>query len=432
MTTNTKMRITALVATTAVTLAGTGATSAYAATRRDAMRDVAQQVLAIGAPGYMARIDDGHRVELTAAGVADTATGRRLTGREQFEVGSNTKTFMSALALQLVDQRRLTLDAPVERYLPGVVPNGAHITVRMLLNHTSGLFSYTGDPDFFPAMDRDPQHVYTDRELLTIAFAHAPNFAPGTSWSYSNTNYILVGMVLQKLTGKSLPDLVQQRIARPLGLTRTYFAAPRATHTGPGYAHGYAVDLNVTPPAYSDVAGLPLGGWAGAAGAIISTQNDLSRFFAAVLGGKLFSAEQLRQMKTTVPVPADFGIDGEYGLGLFKINSPCGTVWGHGGDTLGHHSTAVTTADGRRTAISDTTTEPTGTELTDPIKRFITVSLAAEDVTICKMLDRPVPAAVTDALHGTTPAAVTDAPHGTTPAAATDAPHSATPAARTN
>jgi D-alanyl-D-alanine carboxypeptidase len=398
MTTNTKMRMTAIVATTAVVLTGTGTTAAYAA-HRDAMRDVAQQVLAIGAPGYMARIDDGHGVEITAAGVADTATRRRLTGREQFEVGSNTKTFMSTLALQLVDQRKLTLDAPVAKYLPGVVPNGSHITVRMLLNHTSGLFSYTADPDFFPAMDRDPQHVYTDRELLAIAFAHAPNFAPGTAWSYSNTNYVLVGMILQKLTGRSLPDLVQQRIARPLGLTRTYFAAPRATSTGPGYAHGYAIDFTATPPAYTDVAGLPLGGWAGAAGAIISTQADLARFFAALLGGKLFSAEQLRQMKTTIDVPAEFGIDGAYGLGLFKINSPCGTVWGHGGDTLGHHSTAVTTADGRRTAISDTTAEPSGNVQNDAVNRFYTVSMAAESVTICEMLDRPVPAAVTAALH---------------------------------
>ena len=136
MTTNTKMRMTAIVATTAVVLAGTGATGAYAAGRtdahRDAMRDVARQVLAIGAPGYMARIDDGLGVELTVAGVADTAARRRLTGREQFEVGSNTKTFMSALALQLVDQRKLTLDAPVAKYLPGVVPNGAHITDSVL------------------------------------------------------------------------------------------------------------------------------------------------------------------------------------------------------------------------------------------------------------------------------------------------------------
>jgi D-alanyl-D-alanine carboxypeptidase len=395
--------VTAAAAAAAAAGAPNASTSARAAVNNGPMKDVAQQVLASGAPGYMARIDDGHRVARTVAGLADTATQRSLTSRDQFEIGSNTKTFISTLALQLVDQRKLDLSAPVSTYLPGVVPNGHNVTVRMLLNHTSGLFSYTADPDFFTEMGKDPQHVWTDQELLAVAFKHDPNFAPGASWSYSNTNYILVGMILQKQTGKTLPDLVRQRIARPLGLTHTYFAAPRATNTGPGYAHGYAVSFAAGSPTYADTSSWPLGGWAGAAGAIISTPNDLSRFFSAVLGGKLFSQHQLNQMKTTVEVPADFPIKGGYGLGLFKIESPCGTVWGHGGDTMGHHSTAVVTADGRRTAISDTTAEPSDMVTTAGGTRFAEVAFAAEDVTICQMLDKPVPDSVTQALHGTTP-----------------------------
>jgi D-alanyl-D-alanine carboxypeptidase len=398
MTTNTK--IAALVAATAVTFAGAGAAPASAATHGGTMRDVARHVLAIGAPGYLARIDDGHRVATTTAGLADRATGRPLTGREQFEIGSNTKTFMATLALQLVDRGQLDLDAPVSAYLPGVVPNGRNITVRMLLNHTSGLFSYTSDPDFLPGLEKNPQHVVTERELLDVAFRHEPNFAPGQGWSYSNTNYTLIGMILRQRTGRSLPELVRERIARPLGLTRTYFADPRATNTGPGYAHGYAVKFGATPRTYTDVSGLPIGGWGGAAGAVISTQRELSRFFSAVLGGELFSQEQLRQMKTTVALPEGVGIKGGYGLGLFKIVAPCGTVWGHGGDTLGHHSTAVASADGRRTAVSDTTVEPSDTELNDGVNRYFEVAFAAQDVTICEMLDKPVPAAVLRALHG--------------------------------
>jgi D-alanyl-D-alanine carboxypeptidase len=412
MTTNTKtrsLRMATLVAAAAVALTGAGVAPASAAEQptafTPAMRDVAQHVLAIGAPGYMARIDDGARVTTTTAGLADRATRRPLTGREQFEIGSNTKTFMATLALQLVDRRRLDLDAPVSKYLPGVVPNGKNITVRMLLNHTSGLFSYTSDPDFLPGLAKDPQHVVTERELLDVAFRHEPNFAPGQGWSYSNTNYTLIGMILQRRTGKTLPELVRERIARPLGLTRTYFADPRATNTGPGYAHGYAVKFGETPRTYTDVSDLPIGGWGGAAGAVISTQQELSRFFSAVLGGKLFSTEQLKQMKTAVDLPAGTGIEGGYGLGLFKIVSPCGTVWGHGGDTLGHHSTAVASADGRRTAVSDTTVEPSDTELNDGVNRYYEVAFAAQDVTICEMLDKPVPAAVLHALHGITPAA---------------------------
>jgi len=274
----------------------------------------------------------------------------------------------------------------------------------MLLNHTSGLFSYTGDPDFFTDLEKNPQRVVTERELLDVAFKHQPNFAPGKGWAYSNTNYTLIGMILQRLTGRSLPELVQQRIARPLGLTQTYFADPRATNIGPGYAHGYGVKFGETPLTYTDISGLPIGGWGGAAGAVISTQRELSRFFSAVLAGKLFSQHQLKQMKTTVALPDGAGIKGGYGLGLFKIDSPCGTVWGHGGDTLGHHSTAVVSADGRRTAVSDTTVEPNDTEQNEGVNRYYRVAFAAEDVTICQMLGKPVPAAVIEALHGTTPA----------------------------
>lgn len=412
MTTNTNtatrttrsLRKTALALTVATALAGSAAVTTAAVASgpdRGPMRDVARQVLAVGAPGYMARIDDGRRVTVTAAGLADRATGRPLTGREQFEVGSNTKTFVATLALQLVDRGKLDLDAPVSKYLPGVVPNGEHITVRMLLNHTSGLFSYTSDPEFFTDMEKDPQHVYTDRELLDVAFGHEPNFAPGGGWSYSNTNYILTGMILEKLTGKSMADLVQQRIARPLGLKRTYYADPRATDTGRGYAHGYAANFSEKPLTYTDISDRPLGGWAGAAGAIISDQSELSRFFSALLGGKLISGPQLEQMKTTVPLPEGFGMKGGYGLGLMEKETPCGTVWGHGGDTLGHHSTAVASGDGRRTAVSDTTVEPTDTEQNPGVQRYYDVAIAAEFATVCAMYGKPFPAEVTEGLHGT-------------------------------
>ncbi len=140
--------------------------------------------------GFVARVDDGRRTEVTAAGVADRLSGRPMTGREQFEIGSATKIFTSVLVLQQVDRGSVVLDAPVERYLPGVVPGGADITVRMLLNHTSGLFNYIADPGYYVRMEQDPQHVATERELLELAFSHAPDFAPGqggtirtrTSW----------------------------------------------------------------------------------------------------------------------------------------------------------------------------------------------------------------------------------------------------------
>ncbi|WP_433825949.1 serine hydrolase domain-containing protein [Actinoplanes sp. CA-015351] len=404
------LRKTAIVLTTAVALTGSGAAAAAAETplgtgaygtsgSGPTMRDVARLVLAAGAPGYVARIDDGRRVSATAAGVADRATGRPLTARDQFEIGSNTKTFTAVLALQLIDRRQLQLDAPIEKYLPGLVPNGRNITVRMLLSHTSGLFSYTADADFFASVNANPQHVHTEQELLDVAFRHEPNFAPGKGWSYSNTNYTVLGVLLRKLTGKSLPVLVQQRITGPLGLKHTYFADPRATNTGVGYAHGYSVRFAGPEPIYTDISNRPLGGFAGAAGAIISTPGELSRFFSSLLSGELISPRQLKEMKTTVALPETFG-KGGYGLGLMRIDSPCGSVWGHGGDTLGHHSTAVTTGNGRRSAVSNTTANLGDGTPNEGVNRFIQVVTAADTVTICHMLGRSAPGEVIKALHG--------------------------------
>jgi D-alanyl-D-alanine carboxypeptidase len=407
-------RRTLVVLATAAALTGTGVAAAAgqsgpahtgAAAVNDALqREVAGRVLEVGPPGYLARIDNGRRVYTLTRGVADRSTGRPITIRDQFEAGSNTKTFTAVLILQQVDRGRIALDAPVEKYLPGVVPNGANITVRMLLNHSSGLFSYTGDPDFFVEMGKDPQHVHTDAELLAVAFRHEPYFAPGKGWEYSNTNYTLLGMILQKQTGRSLPDLVENRITGPLGLEHTYFADPRATHTGRGYAHGYAISYTGDAPRYTDVSGWPLGGWAGAAGAMITTADDLARFFSAVLQGELFSREQLRQMKTTVALPENFPIKGGYGLGLLRTDSPCGTVWGHGGDTMGHHSTAAATEDGRRTAVTDSTGGPNDLTQNPGTERFQrTVLFGADVVNICQMLGRQVPSDVLDNLRGVAP-----------------------------
>ncbi len=383
---NTSRRVTALTLTAALTLAGVGATGVAAQAGGTTIQGAAQRVVAAGAPGYLARVDDGRRVETAAAGVADRATGRRLGADDQFEIGSNTKMFTATLVLQLVDRGRVRLDAPVERYLPGVVPNGAHITVRMLLNHTSGLFNYTEDEEFIPSVLANPGYAHTVRELLDVAFAHEPVFAPGSSWSYSNTNYIVAGMLVEKATGERLPDLVRDRITRPLGLTRTYLADPRATRTGRGYAHGYTVAFASGTPSYTDTSGGAVGAWGGAAGGIISTASDMSRFVEALLTARLFSAEQLRQMKTTVALPAGGSFTGGYGLGLIRVDYPCGTVWGHDGGTLGHQSWAVGTADGRRSAISDVTATVIDTAQNEGAERLFRTADETGKVVICRAL----------------------------------------------
>jgi len=393
---------TVLAGSTAAALATSASAQGPAATHRPdpAVQQVTRAVLAAGASGYLTRIDDGRHVQTSAAGLADRATGRALRTTDQFEIGSNTKTFVSTLTLQEVARGHLSLEDRLERYLPGIVPNSRKITLRQLLQHTSGVFSYTADPAFFEQMEKSPQHVFTPRELIAVANRHRPDFAPGAGWNYSNTNYVLIGMILQKVTGRSVADLVQQRIAGPLGLRHTYYADPRAHDTGPGYAHPYVAHLTGPTPTYQDMSARPIGGWADAAGAVISTSDELARFFSALLGGKLVPPAQLAQMKTTVPLPKAFPIPGGYGLGLFRKDTPCGSVWGHGGDTLGHHTTAEVTDDGRRTAVTDTNTEPSETDgLVPGTQRFARVAFAAEYASVCRMLDKPLPASVVNDLR---------------------------------
>jgi len=320
----------------------------------------ADRLVEAGAVGYVARLRDETGVRTAVAGLADRATGRRMRTSDQFEIGSNTKTFTSTLVLQLVAEGRLRLDDPLERYLPGRFPDGKKITIRMLLNHTSGLFNYTEGSLLQEAVSH-PTRRATVEQLLRDSAEHEPYFAPGEGWHYSNTNYVVLGVILNKITGRSLEDLVRDRIARPLGLQRTYFVTHITPYTGPGYAHGYSLAFTDAGPEWTDLSGWSLS-WADAAGAIVSTPEELFRFYSALLSGRLLPAAQSAQMRTTVAVPQEWkeqfgGADVGYGLGLMRISTSCGTVWGHGGDTLGHHSVARFSEDGRRGVITDVTTQ---------------------------------------------------------------------------
>lgn len=359
---------------------------------RGVLDPTARKVVEAGAVGYLTHVRDGKRVHTAKAGLADLRTKRPIGVDDQFEAGSNTKTFTSVIVLQLVAQGRLSLDDPIEKHLPGVVPNGDGITVRQLLNHTSGIFSYTADKPFMELVEHGSPRVWTPIELVEVALQHEPDFEPGTSWNYSNTNYILAGLIAEKVSGQSLATLIEQRITRPLGLRRTFLVADHLKYTGPGVAHGYYADFSGEKPVYDDVTNWPIGGWAGAAGAVVSTPSELATFFSAVLGGRLVPAKQMNEMRTFVTPPKEWqamGVAG-YGLGLMKYKSSCGTVFGHGGDTNGHHSTAVGSADGRKVAITDTTTQPRAA--TPSAEKMMEASAAAADAATCLMLGKPVPA----------------------------------------
>ena len=356
------VRTTVVVATTAVALTAGFAAPAMAAgagtgTRsgdHDATRKAVRAAVKDGVPGVTLTAKDGGRTWSTTAGVGDLRTHAPRSADDRYRVGSITKTFVSTVLLQLEAEGRLSLDDTVERWLPGLVHGNGHdgsrITVRQLLNHTSGIFNYTADETFgrtYFLKDGFLEHRYdtkTPEQLVAIAMTHKPDFAPGASWNYSNTNYVVAGMVIQKVTGRSYGEEIRRRVIDPLHLTATSVPGTRVTVPQPSSRAYSKLARTATGPTY-DVTRLNPS-LASSSGEMISDSADLDRFYAALLKGRLLPPKQLKEMKTTVPVE---GLpNAGYGLGLIDRELSCGVhVWGHDGGIHGSNSVAVTTADGR-------------------------------------------------------------------------------------
>ncbi|MGW4382154.1 serine hydrolase domain-containing protein [Kitasatospora sp. NPDC004531] len=342
----------AALATASPAVAATPPPTAPPAPRLDAL------VAELGVPGALATVRDQHgRSTSAAAGVGDLATGAPVPADGEVRVGSNTKTFVAVVVLQLAAEGRVRLDRDIDHYLPGLVRgdgiDGRHITVRQLLQQTSGLPNYTA------YLDDDPR-PYQPRELLDLALRHPAAFPPGASWQYSNTNYLLAGLLVERVTGHSIGHELDTRIVRRLGLRHTYFPAPGESALRGPHPHGYyrdggeLVDVTDLDPS-----------WAWAAGQLVSTNADLNTFFTALLTpGRLLPAAQLAQMRTTVPADATFGPGARYGLGLVSRPLTCGgRYWGHGGSIPGYETRTGATPDGRAAALAVTE------QLDDPAAR---------------------------------------------------------------
>ncbi|MFJ9814662.1 serine hydrolase domain-containing protein [Streptomyces sp. NPDC101151] len=335
-------------------LADAGSTDTRSTDTHSAARRAIEAAVRAGVPGVTATAKDTHGTWSTTAGVGDTRTGEPRSTADRYRVGSITKSFVSTVLLQLEAEGRLSLDDKVDRWLPGVVSGHGHdgrdITVRQLLNHTSGIYNYTADDDFgrtYFLKDGFFRHRYdtlTPLDLVAVAMKHKPDFAPGTSWNYSNTNYVLAGMVIGKVTGHSYATEITRRIIEPLHLTATSVPGTRVTVPRPSSRAYSKLAQTATGPSY-DVTKLNPS-LASSAGEMISNSADLDRFYSALLSGKLLPPRQLKEMKTTVKMAGVPNIG--YGLGLMDTRLSCGVhVWGHDGGIHGSASSAVTTADGR-------------------------------------------------------------------------------------
>lgn len=295
------------------------------------LQEVLDELVAGHAGGLVVAIGrDGDPVRLCAAGRADTQ-GTPLEPDDAFRIGSITKTFTAVMVLQLLDAGAIALDDPVSTYLPDA-PLVDGVTVRQLLNHSSGIPDFAAQPVFATAMIADPARTWTPEGTLGLLTGLDRDFAPGTQTAYSNSNFILAGLVVERVTGRSLAENLRTRITGPLGLEHTAFAPD-----GPDPVTAFSQELGLD--GNSEGKSLhALETAAGAAGGIVSTAQDLTTFFHALAGGELLSAAAMDEM-------TDFRGRAGFGLGLWRVRLPTGPGYGHGGDLPGFRSFAAVRAE---------------------------------------------------------------------------------------
>jgi D-alanyl-D-alanine carboxypeptidase len=297
--------------------------------RSKALQRLLDAIPAAGSPGAYAEVREGAAVWKGTSGYSNVTKKRKLTTTAlEHRVGSVTKTFIAATVLRLVDQRILTLDGDVGRYLPGVLPDNLadKITVRMLLNHTSGLNEYIETLAKASMVKTLRTTTYTPQQIVDATLTMPLVGKPGEKSFYSNTNYHLLGMLIAKVTGRSYAHAATELVFRPLHLAHTYFPGSDPAIRGPHatgyfkYPDGTLEDVTLSNHSYS-----------GAAGALISTPQDVNTFFRALLTGRLLSQATMKEIRTVVSQEGE-----SYGLGIAAMETPCGKVWGHSGFAFGY------------------------------------------------------------------------------------------------
>nr|WSY57387.1 beta-lactamase family protein [Streptomyces sp. NBC_00886] len=318
------------------------------------LRQDTEAIHALGVSGVQARViaPDG-RQSVAISGTADLDTGRPVPADGYFRMASTSKTLVATVVLQLEAEGRLSLDDTVDKWLPGVVQgngnDGSRITVRQLLQHTSGIHDdlpgYTTPTEYY----QQRYDVYGPEQLVARAMAHAPDFPPGAGWEYSNTGYVLLGMIIQKATGQPAHQEIEDRVLRPLRLDHTRWMGTSPTLPRP-HAKAYQLFgpgsvVDVTDQISVDFEIL----------SFVSTTRDENGLLRALLAGRLLPARQLAEMKQTVPVSAEIQQlwpGDRYGLGLAERPLSCGgTYWSHEGGDGGYITLNGVTDDGRRSAV---------------------------------------------------------------------------------
>jgi D-alanyl-D-alanine carboxypeptidase len=285
-----------------------------------------------------------------SAGMSEVGTRRPPRATDHMRIASIAKAFSGAIVLQLAQQRRLGLDDTIGRRDPALPRSWARVTIRELLNHTSGVPNYTDSDGFRRQFDTDPTGYVPPRRIISWV-AHEPlRFTPGSRYRYSNTGNIVVGLIAERVTRRSYGSLLRTRVFGPLGLRQTSF--PSGVRIPSPFLHGYVTGPGAAPQDVTHALS-PSGAWA--SGAIVSTPLDLGTFIRGYVSGGLFGSvirqQQRRFIAGGASSPPGPGANAA-GLGLFRYRSRCGTVYGHTGNFPGYVQWAAATADGRRSVTS--------------------------------------------------------------------------------
>ena len=352
-------RVLAVPVAAAIALGAVGGAASPAPSKGEAesLKSRAQGLVEAGYPAALAAVTDGKGESAgVAVGKGSLETGQAPPMDGEVRVGSNTKTFVAVVVMQMVQEGKVGLDEPIETYLPGLIRgegiDASRITVRQLLQHTSGLPDF--DETLFGTTDvfQSRYHYVTPRDVLDSALSKPAQFEPGTQWKYTNTNYIVLGMLVERVSQRPVGEQIGQRIVKKLGLSHTYFPAPgeekiRGTHPR-GYhlnGEGKLEDITEMDPAW---------GWA--AGAMVSTPSELNTFFQAVFDGRLLTQSSIDEMKNgAVDASSYLGSGTVYGLGLIGRSLSCGgTAWGHGGTIYGYQTDNAVGPDGTAVTVAVT------------------------------------------------------------------------------
>ncbi|MET8509485.1 serine hydrolase domain-containing protein, partial [Streptomyces sp. NPDC004787] len=331
-----------------------------------------------GPPGAIAVLTrDGVR-QVYRAGTAEVGTGRPPRARDHMRLASAAKAFSGAVALGLVDRHALALDDTIGGRLPHLPEDWHAVTLRQLLQHTSGLPDFSRSKAFQDLVRADPRHHFDSRRLLDFVAGQDLLFPPGSRYGYSNSDNIAVALMAEQATGRRYEDLLRELVYRPLGLRDT--SLPQGYRLPRPYLHGYAVEPGEPPEDVSEAISAS-GAWA--SGGIVSTPADLAAFIGGYAGPRLLGPATRRAQQDFLPggasEPAGPGANAA-GLALFRYTTRCGTVLGHTGNTPGYTQFAAATPDGRRSVTVSVTTQAT----LDPA--LLARLRATEETFVCALL----------------------------------------------